>query len=184
MEFRALVENQNNKKIKVLRNDNGKEFNQKVFDEFCRQHGIDRHDITPYLNQQNGVVERMNKTSMEKPRSMLSDTCLSQDYQEEIVDMTCYLVNRLSTLVLVKKTPYNAWVVELPSLSHLKAFGCDSFMHIPQEGRKKLDSKSEKCIFMRYKHGIKGYKLIEYRYKDYSLWHICDIQMRQDYFQE
>lgn len=32
-------------------------------------------------------------------------------------------------------------------------------MHIPQERRNKLDSKSEKCIFVEYKDGIKGYKL-------------------------
>jgi len=41
-EFKALVENQSDRKIKVLRIDNGGEFCGKMFDHFCRQHGIAR----------------------------------------------------------------------------------------------------------------------------------------------
>ena len=32
-------------------------------------------------------------------------------------------------------------------------------MHVPKEKRSKLDNKYEKCIFVGYKDGIKGYKL-------------------------
>ena len=62
-------------------------------------------------------------------------------------------------LALVDKTPYETWDGKRPSLAHLIAFGCDAFVHIPKERRKKLDNKSEKCIFIGYKDGIKGYKL-------------------------
>ena len=56
---------------------------------------------------------------------------------------------------LVDKNPYEAWVGKRPSLTHLRVFGCDSFVHIPKERRQKLDSKSEKCIFIGYKDGVK-----------------------------
>ena len=46
-----------------------------------------------------------------------------------------------------------------PSIAHLIVFGCDAFMHVPKEKRSKLDNKAEKCIFVGYKDGIKGYKL-------------------------
>jgi transposase InsO family protein len=71
-EFKALVENQTDKKIKVLRTDNGGEFYGNEFEEFCKKCGIARQKTTPYTPQQNGVAERMNMTLMEKARSMLS----------------------------------------------------------------------------------------------------------------
>ena len=68
-------------------------------------------------------------------------------------------VNILSTSNLADKTPYEAWAGKIPSLAHLRVFGCDPLVHIPKERRQKLDSKSEKCIFVGYKDGVKGYKL-------------------------
>jgi len=32
-------------------------------------------------------------------------------------------------------------------------------MHVPKEKNRKMDNKEEKCIFVSYKNGIKGYKL-------------------------
>ena len=90
---------------------------------------------------------------------MLNDANLSHDYWVEVVDTTCYVVNRLLTTTLVDETPYEAWAGKRPSLTHLKVFGCDAFVHIPKERRKKLYSKSEKCIFVGYKDGVKGYKI-------------------------
>ena len=79
-EFKALVENQTKKKIKVLRTDNGGEFCKKEFEELCKKCGIVRHNTTPYTPQQNGVAERMNRMLMEKARSMLSGTGLGQEF--------------------------------------------------------------------------------------------------------
>jgi hypothetical protein len=72
-EFKALVENQTEKKTKVLRTNNGGEFCKNVFEEFCNKCGIARQNTTPYTPQKNGVAEIMNRTMMEKSRSMLSD---------------------------------------------------------------------------------------------------------------
>lgn len=71
-EFKALGENQTNKKIKVLRTDNGGEFCLSEFEQFCKQCGIVKHKKTPYMPYQNGVIERMNRTLLERSRSMLS----------------------------------------------------------------------------------------------------------------
>eukprot|EP00253_Pinus_taeda_P005553 PITA_05553 len=50
-EFKALVGNQTEKKIKVLRTDNGGEFCSKEFEEFCNKCGIARQKTTPYTPQ-------------------------------------------------------------------------------------------------------------------------------------
>jgi transposase InsO family protein len=51
-EFKALVENQTEKRIKVLRTDNGGEFCGNEFEEFCKKCGIARQKTTPYTPQQ------------------------------------------------------------------------------------------------------------------------------------
>jgi transposase InsO family protein len=54
-ELKALVENQTEKKIKVLRTDNGGEFYGNEFEEFCKKCGIARQKTTAYTPEQNGV---------------------------------------------------------------------------------------------------------------------------------
>jgi transposase InsO family protein len=82
-EFKALVENQTEKIIKVSRIDNGGEFCENEFEEFCKKCGIARQNTTPYTPQQNGVSKRMNKTLMEKARCLLSGVGLGKELWAE-----------------------------------------------------------------------------------------------------
>ena len=61
--------------------------------------------------------------------------------------------------MLDDKTPQELWTSKKPSLSHLRVFGCDAYIHVPKEKRTKLDGKLEKFIFIGYQNGLKGYKL-------------------------
>jgi transposase InsO family protein len=79
-EFKALVENHIEKIIKASRMDNGGEFDENEFEEFCKKSGIARKNTTQYTPQQNGVAERMNRTLIEKARCMLSGVGLGQEY--------------------------------------------------------------------------------------------------------
>ena len=45
-------------------------------------------------------------------------------------------------------TPHEAWIIEKPSLSHLRMIGCIAWVHIPKEKRKKLDERSQKCYLI------------------------------------
>eukprot|EP00253_Pinus_taeda_P012924 PITA_12924 len=111
-EFKPLVENQTEKKIKALRTDNGGEFCSKEFKEFYKKCGMTWQKTTPYTPQQNGVAERMNKTLMERERSMLSGAGLGQEFWVEAVDIACYLVNRSFSSALDDKTPQEVWTEE------------------------------------------------------------------------
>jgi transposase InsO family protein len=62
-EFKSLIENLSVRKI--LRSDNGGEYTSKEFVNFCKDVGIKRELTTPYSPQQNGVVERKNRTMLE-----------------------------------------------------------------------------------------------------------------------
>jgi hypothetical protein len=118
-----------------------------------------RQKTTPYKTHQNGVMERMNRTLMEKARGMLSGIGIGKEFWAEAVGTTCYLVNRSPSSVLGEKNPQEVWTGKEPSLTHLKVFGCDAYVHVLKENRSKLDKKAEKCIFIGYKDGLKGYNL-------------------------
>jgi hypothetical protein len=96
---------------------------------------------------------------MEKSRCILSGIGLGQEFQEEVVGTACYLVNKSPSSTLNEKNPQEVWTGKKHSLTHLKVFGCESYVHVPNENESKLDNKVEKCIFIGYKYSIKGYKL-------------------------
>ena len=73
LSLKALVENQTGRKIKILRTDNGTEYESNEFNEFCVEAGIKRETTIPYTLEQDGVAERKNRTIMEATRAMLHD---------------------------------------------------------------------------------------------------------------
>ena len=86
---------------------------------------------------------------------MLSGTGLGQSFWAEAVETACYLVNRSPSSALEDKTPHEVWTGKKPSLSHLRVFVCDGYVHVPNGKRTKLDNKSERCIFIGYKDGLR-----------------------------
>ncbi|GKD30213.1 putative ribonuclease H-like domain-containing protein, partial [Tanacetum coccineum] len=74
--FIKEIENLVDKKVKIIRSDNGTEFKNKVMDDFCREKGIRREYSVARTPQQNGVAERRNMTLIEAARTMLVDSKL------------------------------------------------------------------------------------------------------------
>ena len=69
--FKAFVEKQSSYSIKKLRTDNGGEYVNKAFMEFCKAQGIHRQHAVPYTPQQNGVTERKKRTLKEMANYMI-----------------------------------------------------------------------------------------------------------------
>ena len=72
-EFKSLIENHSEKRIKTRRSDNGVEYTSKEFKAFYKEAGIKRELTTPYNPQQNGVVERKIRTIMETMKVVIHD---------------------------------------------------------------------------------------------------------------
>ena len=79
-EFKAMVKLHTRNKINNLRIDNGSENCSNDFDTFCKDCSIKREKKTLYSPHKNGVVERMNRTLMEKATSMLTGARLEQKF--------------------------------------------------------------------------------------------------------
>jgi transposase InsO family protein len=69
-----MVENEMDSKIKFLRSNNGEEFSSNEFMDYCSRHGIKMQFFVARTPQQNGVVERNNRTVHEMAQTMLMDS--------------------------------------------------------------------------------------------------------------
>jgi hypothetical protein len=86
---------------------------------------------------------------------------INEFWAELAVNTTVYVRNRSPTKALNGITPYECLFEKKPDVSNLRVFGCVTYVHIPDNQRKKLDAKSRKSIFMGYPEGVKGYKLYD-----------------------
>ena len=92
--YKNKVENQLNKKIKVLRSDRGGKY-ESLFVDVYAQHGIIHETITPYSPQSNGVVERKNHILKKVMNAMLISSRLPQNMWGEVILSTNYLLNNV-----------------------------------------------------------------------------------------
>lgn len=101
----------------------------------------------------NSISERLNRTLLEKARSMLLASDNKWHFWNEAVVAANYLKNRSPTSAhggqFDRKTPAELWFGKKPDLSNIRIFGSKCYNHIPADNRKKLDSKSSKCIMHR-----------------------------------
>ena len=111
-------------KIQTLRIDRGGEFVSHEFDSYCDGVGIRWLLTAPYTPQQNGVVERRNRTLMEMARSMLKHKSMPNYLWGEAIRHATYLINRVATRALNDKMPYEMLRSRRPNISHLRVFGC------------------------------------------------------------
>ena len=107
--WKAMVENEIGLKIKWVRSDNGGEYIDNRFREFCANNGIKMEKTVPMTPQQNGVAERMNRTLNERARSMRIHADLPKMFWAEAVNTAAYLINRGLSIPLDGKIPEEIW---------------------------------------------------------------------------
>ena len=78
-EFQARAKRESGRKLKGVQTDNGGEYRGK-FEEYGKIQGIKLEYAVPKTPELNGLAERMNRTIMERVRSMLSHGKLLTSY--------------------------------------------------------------------------------------------------------
>ncbi|GKA71938.1 integrase, catalytic region, zinc finger, CCHC-type containing protein [Tanacetum coccineum] len=112
-----------NKTVRLIRTDNGTEFVNQVLTEFYESVGIFHQKSVPRTPQQNGVVERRNRTLMEVARTMLIFSKASMFQWAKYVATACYTQNRSIIHTCHNKTPYELVHDKKPDLKFLRVFG-------------------------------------------------------------
>ena len=111
----------------------------------------------PDSPEQNGMVERRNRTLMEMKRSMMSRSNLPEYLWGEAIKTATYILIRVPSKS-VPKTPFELWTDRKPSLNHFKVWGCPAEVKIYDPSLKKTDSRTTRCYFIGYPSHSKGYK--------------------------
>jgi transposase InsO family protein len=114
--------------LKAIRCDNGTEFRNASFDEFCLEHGIDQQFFAPHVPQQNGVVERNNRTLVEMARMMHDEHRTPRRFWADAISITCYISNRIFLHSILYLTRFELRFGHKPSISHFRPFGCKCFV--------------------------------------------------------
>ncbi|GJZ46447.1 putative RNA-directed DNA polymerase [Tanacetum coccineum] len=164
--FRAEVENQLDRKIKVVRSDIGGEYYGRHTDvgqapgsffDFCKDHGIINQYTMSGTPQQNGVAEKRNRTVMDMVSSMLANSKFPEFLWTGALKTATHILNRVPSKS-VPKTPYEIWTRRKPSLRYLRVWGClaEAKLYNPQS--RKLDLKTISCFFIGYPERSKGYR--------------------------
>ncbi len=93
--FCTQIQSEKEKKILKVRSDHGGEFGNEPFKAFCEKYEITHEFSSPRTPQQNGVVERKNRTLQEMARTMIHENNLAKHFWVEAVNTTCYVQNRI-----------------------------------------------------------------------------------------
>ena len=115
-----MIQNEKDLKIKVLRSDHGGEFPNELFEKFCEENRIMHNFSAPRTLQQNGVVERKNRSLEKLARTMLNEYDVRKYFWTDAVSTACYVLNRMFIRPILKITPYELFKGRKPNVAHLK----------------------------------------------------------------
>jgi hypothetical protein len=150
--FQSLALRLNNEHLnclKAIRKDNGTEFRNVSFDQFCLEHGVDQQFSAPRVPQQNGVVKQKNHTLVEMVRMMLDEHRTLRRFWADAISTACYISNRIFLRSILHLTPFELRFVRMSSVSHLRPFG-GKFFVLKCGNLDKFESHSSDGILLGY----------------------------------
>ncbi|KAE8731332.1 Detected protein of unknown function [Hibiscus syriacus] len=131
-----------------------------VFDTFRKWKDVVENETDGDNSSHDTVAEHMNRTLNEHARSMRIHTGLPKFLWAEAINTAAYLINRGPSVHLDGRIPEEVWRKKEINISHLRVFGCISYVDINSAERSKLDVKSNKCVFVGYGGDEFGYQSI------------------------
>ncbi|CAH9116305.1 unnamed protein product [Cuscuta europaea] len=146
--------------ILFIRSDNGTEFKNQKLSEFYGTLGTIQPFSAAKTPQQNGVVERKNRTLVEAARTMLIHSNLPHFLWAEAINTACFTQNRTSIHKRFGKPQYELINRRTPNVSFLRVFGCKCFEANDREDRSKFDLKAFESVFIGYSSSSKAYRVL------------------------
>lgn len=149
------LERERDLRVKRIRCDNGGEYSSNDLKKFCKKKGINIEYSLPYSPQMNGKSERMNRSLLDKARTILNESELPRHLWGQAVLTATYLLNRCPSKSINFEIPAKIFDREF-ILTKLRVFGCKAWAIILP----RRDKFSERAISGRMVGYAKnGYKI-------------------------
>nr|GEU63277.1 hypothetical protein [Tanacetum cinerariifolium] len=141
-----------------IHTDNRTEFVNQTLRGYYEQVGISHETSVARSPQQNGVVQRRNRTLIEVSYTMLIYAQALLFLWADVVATACYTQNRSIVRLRHGKTPYELLHNKLPDLSFLHVFGALCYPANDSENLGKLQPKADIGIFIGYAPTKKAFR--------------------------
>jgi hypothetical protein len=147
-------------RVRAIHCDGAKELIEGKFAKHLLEKGITQQVTAPYAHSQNGKAERYVRTLEDGAQTLLAESGLPQSFQGDAILTIQYLRNQLPTTTLPNDTtPYECMEKSKPDLSHLRVWGCQCFVHIPEELCTKGGPRRFEAIFVGYEENRVGWRV-------------------------
>jgi hypothetical protein len=157
--FLRRAQNEFGLRIKKIRSDNGTEFKNSQIEGFLEEEGIKHEFSSPFTPQQNGVVERKNRTLLDMARTMLDEYKTPDRFCAEAINTACYSINRLYLHRILKKTSYELLTGKKPNVSYFRVFGSKCFVLIKRGISSKFAPKVVEGFLLGYDSNTRAYRV-------------------------
>nr|GEY30388.1 copia protein [Tanacetum cinerariifolium] len=149
----------------IIRTDNGTEFKNQVLKEYFDTIGISHQMSSVRTPQQNGVVERRNRTLVEAARTMLIFSRAPLFLWAEAIATACFTQNRSIIHRRFNKTPYELINGRKSDISFVHVFGALCYPKNDHEDIRKLGAKGDIGFFIGYSADSCTYRIYNRRTK-------------------
>nr|GEY49623.1 retrovirus-related Pol polyprotein from transposon TNT 1-94 [Tanacetum cinerariifolium] len=149
--------------VQRVRTDNGMEFKNKTLAKFFDEAGITQQFSAARTPQQNGVVERRNRTLVEAARTMLTFANLPMFLWAESIAIAYCTQNRSIIHKRFDKTPYELMNKRKPNIKFFRVFGCRCYLLSDYEDVGKLKAKGDIGVFVGYSKASAAFKIYNKR---------------------
>lgn len=139
VQFKTMVRTMFSTKIMSIKTIEVKEFMNREFHVLFHKFGITNRHSCLYTPMKMGSIERKYRHVVETVLALLASSSVPKIYRDKTFQTVVYFINRLPTLVLNKKSPYEKLTGHIPNYSFLKVFGCSCYLYLSSWTKYKLE---------------------------------------------
>jgi hypothetical protein len=137
------------------------EFKNSQIEGFLEEEGIKHEFSSPYTPQQNGVVERKNRTLIDMARTMLDEYKTPDRFWAKAINTACYSINRLYLHRILKKTSYELPTGKKPNVSYFRVFGSKCFILVKRGRKYKFAPKAVEGFLLGFDSNTRAYRVFK-----------------------
>ncbi|GJX56609.1 retrovirus-related pol polyprotein from transposon TNT 1-94 [Tanacetum coccineum] len=163
--FIAQVQLNYKAKVCKIRTNNGTEFKNATIKAHYEKLGIMQQFSMARTPQQNGVVERRNRTLIKDARTMLIFSRILEFLWAEAVATTCFTQNRSIIHTRHNKTPYELLRGRKPNVEYFHVFGSLCYTTNDRDDLGKIKPKADIGVFIGYSETSRGFRIYNRRTK-------------------